>query len=74
MLLFLYYCILSMLDGLLLNNVMGCNAVLSGSLSYGNCILSLTCRSPAPWFTPDTSVSKYIATSHYKISCMHHSC
>ena len=40
-------------------NAVGYSAMLSGSLSFGNCILYLTCRRLVLRFTPDMSVSRY---------------
>ena len=48
--------LVSALVKLLLANAIGCNNMLSGVSSLGNCIPFLICRTPAPYPTPDVSV------------------
>ena len=45
----------SALDKPLLANAMGLNIVLSGAVSFGLVISSLTCSSPAPRLIPNAS-------------------
>ena len=62
----------SALVRVLLANAIGCNAMLSGGSSFGNCILSLTHRRSVPYPTPNTYVSRYRGSFHCRTLYIHH--